>query len=113
MVICNYAIRNRHRSKVEYAAPRADRELIRYTGDVIAHNAVGDHHCAGIVVNTAALATAKGNLVVSRAVAINRAIHDGQCRPAAIAIVVDTAPSEVGIVVADTAIENRQRGAAP
>src|SRR5262249_28231916 len=50
MVTCNYTIGNRHRSKVEYAATSADRELIRHTGDVIAHNAVGDHHCADIVV---------------------------------------------------------------
>ena len=73
----------------------------RQTGVVVAHYATDDHDCAFVVVDTAALATPEGKRVISRAIAINRAINDRHRRGAAAGIIVNTASSIGGIIETD------------
>ncbi len=76
------------------------------TGVVVAHYATDDHHCAFVVVDAAALATPEGKGVISRAIAINRAINDRHRRGAAARIIVNVASSIGGIIETESAAAN-------
>ena len=66
----------------------------------------GDRRYTGVVVNTAALATTDGNIVESRTIAVNGAIHNHQCRAASIGgIIVDTTPSRRSRIPVDDAVD--------
>src|SRR5204863_2794684 len=114
VVAGNCAVCNRQRAIVRDAPASTGREVgTRQTSGVIAHTTIRDSHHPPTVVDAATLASPERNVVVSRAIAVDRAIHDRHCRAAAIdGIVVDTTSSRIGIIPADNAVEDRQCRAA-
>ena len=109
MVASDCAVGNRHRSVVRYAAAGTGREVgTSHTGVVIAHDAIGHYQCTVLAVDAAALATTEGKVVVSRPVAVDRAIHDRHCA----VLVVDAAPRIGRAIQTDNAIEDCQCRAA-
>jgi hypothetical protein len=115
LITIDRAVGNRQRPVVVDAAANTHGERIGRTSVVVSHDAVGDHQRPAAVVDAAAGAArviiALGK--VGQVVAYD-AVHDRQCRAAAIGgIVVDAATSIIAVVAADGAAEYRQCRAAP
>ena len=80
---------------------------------IVAHHAVGDGQRAAVVVDAAAIATTKLDVSMRSEVAVDDAVRQRHCGGAAIlGVVVDAAPSEIGAIATDGAVEDRQCRAA-
>ena len=110
MVTVDRAVSNRQGPVVRDASAITRGERIGHTGVVATHDAVGDHQRSAGVVDASALPATRRGGAVRRAIGVYCAVHDRQCRPAAIgSIVVDAAPSIRGKIAADRAVEDRHR----
>ena len=80
---------------------------------IVAHDAVGDGQGPAVVVDAAAVATTNRDVSMRSDVAVDDAIRQRHCGGAAIlGVVVDAAPSEIGVIATDGGVDDRQCRAA-